>query len=354
MLDGRSGDASLDGRRDDASDPILGSPEVEEAPLPTVLPPPDPIEQGTCALSVRLRGSPTGNSEKPHDSVAGRVDLWRIDAPPNDGWARGDQLQGHVNVGMAKGVAQFDKLPSGFYRIHAYGQRRGSEDPEPFEVHGAETVVEFEVATPRSYPVHVRVFDEYGSEIRIATAKKGSAGGSIRHVGRPGWVRERKVTDPNVNATIGLGGGGWGEYSRRGPYPLGWSEQGFPLGRFLEETRSRTRRDTRQLQWQDRTSVSVHVTGKIRKATTYVCVSVPLESIRACIFLPDGRRADDAGAAISARCDAQPMGDDFGPRDYAELEIRVSVSLAGFKDLKFTYTLDSDTWTKTLVPSEKN
>lgn len=345
MLIGRSAEPA------DAEDEILSSPEMPSEEVEQVLPPPDPAELGECTLIVRLRGSPTGKEKQPYARIHNRVDLWRLDAPANEGWTRGDQLQAHVD--LVEGVATFEKLPPGMYRIHAHGQRKGSADPEAFEVHGPETDVFFDVETPRSFPVHLRVVDEYGTEIRDATARHGSAGGSISQPGPPRWVTARKVTDPNVNTVIGLGGGGWGEFSRRRTYPLKWTEQGFVFGRFKEETRSRSRRDVRHLNWEGRTSVSVRITGKIRAATTYIGVSVPMESIHERVLLPDGRRAHEAGASITAHCDAQPITDEWGPRDYRDMLMRVSVSLAGYKDLKFKFSLNTDDWTKTLELKEK-
>ena len=48
---------------------------------------PDPPEQGQCDLTLDFIDSITG------EAVSGEVKLYRLDAPGNELWTRGDQLQ---------------------------------------------------------------------------------------------------------------------------------------------------------------------------------------------------------------------------------------------------------------------
>ena len=52
-------------------------------------------------------------------------------------------------------------LPAGQYRARCAGAADVGDDPAPFLVQGAFTEVVLEIRSPRTFPVYVRLFEEY-------------------------------------------------------------------------------------------------------------------------------------------------------------------------------------------------
>ncbi|MFT5288566.1 MAG: hypothetical protein ACI8QS_000601 [Planctomycetota bacterium] len=90
--------------------------------------PPDPMERGTSSLELELTDGSTG---KPMPSG---VILWRIDAPANYFWKRGDQAVAFEFVG-SKGF-RFENLADGRYRPFILEERRHAVHQAVIEVTG--------------------------------------------------------------------------------------------------------------------------------------------------------------------------------------------------------------------------
>jgi hypothetical protein len=104
------------------------------------------VERGDCAISLRVLDAET---EQP---VASTVDLWRLDAPGNEHWTAGDQLQATADVPVEG--ARIEALPAGVYRPVCLAARYSAEDPPPVRVEGALTEVTFRILVPRKFDAH--------------------------------------------------------------------------------------------------------------------------------------------------------------------------------------------------------
>ncbi|MFT5291989.1 MAG: hypothetical protein ACI8QS_003033 [Planctomycetota bacterium] len=100
--------------------------------------PPDPVAEGLASLRMNL----SGGSGVP---LTSEVILWRIDAPANRFWTRGDQDIARVAVGPAGYL--FDDLEPGYYRPVVLGERQSARHQGVIRVEG-DTDVELLVQQP--------------------------------------------------------------------------------------------------------------------------------------------------------------------------------------------------------------
>ena len=70
------------------------------------------------------------------------------------------------------------------------------------------------------------------------------------------------------------------------------------------------------------------------------------------MFLPDGRRAIDAGAGFVASCAAELETDQTPQGAWRSLPISVSVTLADYEPMAFSYRIDREVPTYVLKPSK--
>jgi len=345
--------------------------EIEELPE-------DPVETGPCSLTLNLTSA---ESEQPVQATA---ELWRLDAPGNEHWKRGDQLQARLDV-PREGIA-VDNLPAGRYRVFSGDQRVNSADPPAFEVAGPRTVVTLSLPMPRKFHVHVRIYTESGHVLLRAT--RDDLGGSTYAgtVDPPKWRKERWLKSGNWfggTRSLGIGCGS----SRAPAYEVAGTEAGFYLGVCREDARRSSRTSSHSFENEGRTSVSLFLTGEIQRDHSYIALSVPVEPILASIVLPDGRLASEAGADIRIYCSArleepdvptvstlQAVGDnrDEGnatrppPRRLGEprrprrrappgawrtLPVKVDARLDGFERLTFEYRLGDPLPVRCLRPA---
>ena len=83
----------------------LGDEEIEKEPeQPQELeelvedPPEDPIGRGECSLILQAFDADCG------EPIDARADLWRLNAPGNEHWRAGDQLQASVKIDANAGI----------------------------------------------------------------------------------------------------------------------------------------------------------------------------------------------------------------------------------------------------------
>jgi len=290
------------------------------------------VERGRCALRLRLLDDVTG---KPFTSD---VELWRLGVPEDEEWTAGDLLQATKHVGPDGGT--FADLPAGHYRIVVCGQSfLAEDDPPAFLVHGAVTDRELSVRAPRSHRVYLQVFDERGRELRTGRLRFRGRRWRVRSPADPAWARRRqpKRASASLNRPFGLRGGGSG---RRPPHEVPWTAAGFDLGRCREDTSGQRSTTTWSLLVPGHTAVMADVDGRLTGDRTYVAVSVSLEELGDHVFLPDGRRAADAGALFEAISRAVAMTPSRSPDAWRSLPVRVRVGLAGHEILTFEYRVD--------------
>jgi len=344
--------------------------EIEELPE-------DPAETGPCSLTLNLTRAESGQP------VQATVGLWRLDAPGNEHWKRGDQLQARLDVPV-EGVA-VDNLPAGRYRVFSGDQRVNSADSPAFDVAGPKTVVTLSLPMPRKFHVHVRIYTESGHVLLRATRDElGSStyGGTLDP---PKWRKKRWLKSGSCfggTRSLGIGCG-----SNRAPaYEVAGTEAGFHLGLYREDARRSSRTSSHSFENEGRTIVRLFLTREIQRDRSYIALSVPEEPILASIVLPDGRLASDAGADIRIYCSAKleepdvptvstlqaiggkrdegtatrPPPRGFGkpkrpsrgtpPGAWRTLPIKVDARLDGFERLTFEYRLGDPLPVRCLQP----
>jgi len=295
--------------------------EVEEELEPQ---PKDPIEDGDCSFFVSLTSAETGAP------VASSVKLFRLGAPGNEHWTRGDQLQADVKV--PKEGIWIHRLPEGVYRIHAAAQRHPSDDPFRFTVRGSVTEKQFALPMPREFHARLVIVDERGRPVLSGRRRKGFSSGLGRTVKIP-WHRERRLRHPDLyvhDFRFGCGGGVGG---RRWWHDVKAVDGAFDLGSFIESPRNRRRAFRSRFQVEDRTEVRLRHEYEPGRDQTWMAIIVEPRPIEDTILYPDGSLATRARVRIHA--DAVLVPSPAPPSFWRTLTVNVRVSLEGFEELKF-------------------
>ena len=331
---GESGGRGLPARVSVRAGLSAASPEVDGAVTVVNLGGETPeVMRGRCALRLRLVDQMTG---KP---FASNVELWRLDLPEDESWTAGDHCQVTGRVSADGGT--FTNLPAGRYRIAAHGQSfLADDDPPAFLVRGAVTDLTLPARAPQSHRVYLQVFNERGRELRNGNVRRHRTNSSTCEPGVPAWARRRqpKRASASINGRLGMGGGaiGCGDGHRDTP----WTAAGFDLGRFREDSRGERRTTKLSLLVPGHTAVMMGVGGRLTGDCAYVAVVVSLDELKDLVFLPDGRRASDAGALFEARCRALEIRPPVSPDAWRRLPVNVRVGLGGYEVLTFEYQVD--------------
>ncbi|MHC4548011.1 MAG: hypothetical protein ACYTEZ_04470 [Planctomycetota bacterium] len=289
--------------------------------------PPGGNAEGSCTLRLRLLDDATG---VPLETA---VDLWRLDLPEDASRTAGDQLRATQEV--AADGSTFRNLPPGRYRVVVHGQSYRAADPPAFPVFGDVTDWTLPVRTPRRHRVHLRVLGEAGAELREGGFRYVSSGYSDRPA-TPSWARRRRLKVPGCSGNVAFGIGG-GVACGGGRSPARWTPAGFDLGWFTEDSRRRHRRWSRTFVARERSVVGVCIDGELAGDRTYLGVAVSVDALRDLVFLPDGRRASEAGALFTARSGAIALTPTTSREAWREIAVEVEVGLVGYENLEFTY-----------------
>lgn len=165
----------------------------------------DKVETGECRLELSFASLQAGKS------VGGKVDLWRIDAPGNFRWSRGDQLQTSLQVRSGKAVVE--GLPEGWFRTHELFARAGSAPSEAFYVKGPVTKVQHIIDLPMEERVSLVlvlpsgvVID--GSEQPALQIRPNGWSGIHSAEVKPAWLTKRHGKSGEESNIIAMGGGG--------------------------------------------------------------------------------------------------------------------------------------------------
>jgi hypothetical protein len=328
-----------------ATEPV-SSEEVEEVEEVEVDPkdaPPDPIQRGDCTLVLELTGEA---SEQPLDTT---LELWRINEPGNEHWTAGDRRIATPKT--EDGQVEITDLAAGRYRIHAYGQRKGSRDPVAFDVAGVRTVVALALPAPRRFQVRLRVYDQAGRFVLRGKKQSGGASSYSRSGDRkPDWVKSRRLHEGFLNGSISIGGGCGSGGGRGALVPVEALDGAFDMLTMRESERRRSWSRTWYLHPEEGSTVSLYARSDTARDRTFVGVTLPRAELHDAIRLPDGSRAIDAGARIKASCSAVLVQADGLEPDWRSLPIEVRVHLKGYADLAFKHTLAQPLEDRTLVP----
>lgn len=328
----------------------LDAPEVvarEEVPVPTVEGAektsaeerengadeegfPDPIQTGECTLALELIDFET----RAH--VAGTVHLWRLDAPGNEHWNAGDQLQASLEV-PDDGLGIPD-LPEGRYRVRSEQEADCVEDPEPFVVTGGWTRVVVEIHVPRSFPIYLRVYDQEGREVEEAEVYLMEVGCSCDDPLDPSW-RQRRTRKGSPDDFKSRG-------SRTGIFrdPTWQTVRAGPNGLLLGEVPQDDRR--KRIKWRGglrvpgKQVIKLEPSGDLTAPGRYVSVLIDPAIVKDHLFMPDGSSARSLGTRLHIEPSVLSVDEALPSEPWRSVPIRVS--LAGYYDwepFEYTFTL---------------
>ena len=327
----RDGGASTDWEHVDAAPTAETEPSsarIESAP-----PAPRPKN---CTLRLALLDHETG------EEVASRVHLYRLDLPVGDKLC--DTLERSINVKC--GGIDIEALPAGRYRFRAEVQRRGATDGPAFEVRGEGTVVTRALKMPRRIRYILGLNDAEGNPVRQGALQ--SSGYVKVHADTPRWVspvplwhpRSPNVLPPPVG---GRQGTRWGEGRA-----VTAGADGFDLGERVESTDGAAK--TSRWRWSAPGWTSVQASAGhswgLGSPHSLLAVTMRAEPLLGSIRLPDGRRADHAGAQITMASSAGNRYEIMTGMKYRR--ISVSVKLDGFQTLEFVHDIDEPIRRRTL------
>ncbi|MCG3134700.1 MAG: hypothetical protein HMLKMBBP_02046 [Planctomycetes bacterium] len=274
--------------------------------------------------------------------------LWRLGVPEDAEFTAGDVLAGE-SASDAEPV--FRDLVPGTYRVQLDGQRRDAEDPPAFGVAAGEVMQAVRFAAPRSFEMSFFAFDEEGRALTEASSKSGRRRTSEMHPGVPTWANPRQSKSAE---TVGVGGGGRFATSsgtvardRARVRPSG----AFDLGTQAESGRTSSSRHAWSFTFEGRLAAQLDVRSEDAGRGDYVAVVPLLANVPRFdehVFLPDGRRAVEAGAKIEA-CVIPVLRTEGGADPLGwTAPFRVTCALDGYERLEVTVARDTATipdWT---------
>lgn len=295
--------------------------EIEESPE-------DPVQLGDCGLFLTIV------REQTLEPVASHAWLVRLDAPANETWSRGDQVQAKLEVPRA-GV-WIPNLPSGLYRVACWEQPDGQPDPAPFLVTGARTAFQVVLPTPAPRPVRLRVFDELGSSVETVFLVSAEPPASAPKFPEVNWLQQRTPLEDGVYFESFSGEPSFSSDDHG--QPIQAVAGVFELGRVSAPTRGQDDALVYSLKKPGHSRIVVSADWKQANGCTWGAVQVPLATIEAALWLASGERPNPANLTIDATCFAEPIADEvtLEPGRHASLDVKVRYH--GFEALEFHWT----------------
>lgn len=305
----------------------------DEPPEEVPLAPEDPIELGPCNLELQIveQGSAA--------TVASWIFLYRLNAPGNELYGPGDQVQQRVFVGHEG--ALLTKLPEGEYRVLVDVAAYGIEAPPVFKVAGPLTRHTLTIARPRKRQAWLRLYDSVGVRLQeawISTPKDKLWWPSERQAS---WIRARECKLLDVEFVISSEGSSLGGAPSSVRVSAG--PQGFDLGQLVESEIG-TRRTTQF--WATaagltRVKVSVDCSqlsfAEDEEDLVLVGVLAPVEEIHASLLLGDGRDLSSIPDSLHAECTAQPLAALTGREPWRSQIIELEVTHASFEAFRLDW-----------------
>ncbi len=320
--------------------------EISEEPAYTAVPD-DPPERGECTLQLYLVDRWSG------ERVPGSVELWRLDAPANEDWSRGDQLQATFGVEPEGRVVE--DLPAGVYRPYVQSAARASEFAPPFAVQGRWTTQEVPVARALLVESTLVMIDEQGQRLEEAEIQVGrlSSGGVAT---APPWRVERTLLATGNHYHVG---GGWGGSGGR----HSWRSRtagpgGFPLTKLRTDTRERSYTQHVGLRTEGglRLSLDCSVVEATPGPVTLVAPYPTRERLLEGVVLPGGIPVLGVErVSVTVQGAAPHLAAGADPAALArEVPLEVSIALAGYEVLKFDWRLaDEGQVNREMIPASQ-
>ncbi len=310
----------------EAIEPLETEPEEEETEEDELrFPGPDPVQTGECSLVLHFFDSLSG------EPVSGKADLWRLAAPGNEHWTKGDQKQATVTA--KEGTARCDKLPPGRYRVFSHFARKGADSAQEFSIAGELTSASISVEMPRMEQVYLRLVDARGKQlVNSETRSLEIMNRGYQHTTRgglePEWQVARMPLNSNVLGMLG-GGGGYMGASHRSWKPVEHGPKGVLVGELRGDSREARRSYRRKLRMNEGPGTTVlletHGTGE------YVAVLPSHQEIHDRLEFPADATRLDLMDELWMTVQAVPVDTSIGEStssqwSLSEVTIRISVS----------------------------
>lgn len=323
-------------------EPLLTAPLAEPTPAPARLglnsfgrpvSPEDPVVGGAASLDLFLRDAAS------HEPVASTIRLWGLDAPGNEHWTRGDQLQAVVWVPVA-GLS-IGELAEGRYRVVVLKEGDQHEDPRSFVVGPGRNRIVLDVQPARALPAFAVLVDQDGRRIESAQMKRAGAGDTSCVVNSPSWViaRERRIPrESGGEVTIGGSAGSYSASFRKvtaGP-------DGFALGASRENSREQALSQRFRFRKEGFAEAEVVVHGGHHDQRTYLSVLIDPLPVLQRIHLPEGGTAEQCPQRVTILAGSIRQCDARNDTPWLDIPIRVQLSPSANTDYQpfaFTFTL---------------
>lgn len=326
-----------------ATEPVATQEDRTTAPKPATATASD-HSHGPCSVRVSLSDEATGAP------VASRIQLYRVDVPLDgalvDVYVRAVQIQ--------RGGTEIDDLRVGRYRFRAEAQRRDTDDGPAFDVGGAGMILQRALPMPRAIRFVLAIDDEH--DVALQQGALQWSGWAKRDAPEPKWLRHPPATHPWEHMRVVSPRGGRSGTRMTKPVTVVAVNDRFDLGTRFEHTWGELRSSRWRWSSPGRTSVvsggGMHNVHDSR-TRLLVGVSYPAEPTLAGILLPDGRRADRAGARI----DVWTVASDTSAIFFNELPynaIFVAATLDGYRKLEFRVDpLETQFHPRTMQPEKE-
>lgn len=301
--------------------------EIEEAPE-------DPLQTGACALRLTIVDRASAAP------VRSLVHLWRLDAPENEFYGPGDQLQRTVFV-PAEGLLLED-LPADEYRVVAQSQARREPAPPAFEVVGPLTHHELTIGLPIPHEGWLEVYTPDGRRLEAADLSPVRLRSRWSSNESATWVRRRECKLEGVFEDVEIMDSSESS-EEEAERPLTQVEVGgFRLSGLREGNHGAGHTCVCEARFPGRSWVLVRldpeqVDFSDPKNLRLVAVSAPLSDLLPHVLLPDGRDGNSFAESVKASCVAQPASTLDPAMPWAELEVDVRVRVQGHEPLHFRW-----------------
>ena len=301
--------------------------------------PPDLLQHGESSLEMSLIDSET------KDPVSGTVQLWRLNAPENEGWNAGDQMQHQAEAIL--GTFRADQLPEGEYRLFVLFAKDGSPSGEAFTIAGRSTALTQEVVMPHREGISLAMFRTGGTKV-LGVAGEGfqwKDGGSRSEVHfdlEPDWLSRRWPKEPAIMESM-AGGGGWGGGHHSSWTSLPKDTFGFLLGERMQDSRGNKTFHRFHVREGDAEAIAVRV--RAEGPGRYVGIYMGIEEVLSRIVFPAGGSFRDLTEEISVEVEALPLhqaesGD--GPSAQSvllDVPVKITIDAEGFARFQLTWKM---------------
>jgi len=322
---------------------VAGTRVVPPVPAERLVVPLDAVQKGPGALILHVVDRESG------DRVRCTVQLWRLDAPANARWTRGDQLQETRQA--PNGDTRFEDLPAGRYRVFVEEERAGAPGEHAVEVGEGVTEERVEVLRARRWPILLRVIHDDGEHV-----ERGKGGGAYCSrweevpASWPGMVRRARLDGGPTRSEPASGGLPQVLFL---PGELASFDEGagFSLGLAEENTKGKRYTQVFGLEPAGCVPVSFQLPDDLDGARLYGAPAVLLKAVLEAVRMPDGTPATDAGAQVEAKVGAIELRNEADEAGVWRLEVRLTARKAGYKPVDRTFPADRRPPTVYLEPA---